>query len=801
MRVGEMLRGSVRQVRKAPGFAAIVVLMVALGVGVNVTVFALVDGVLLTPLPYPRPERIVSVSEDNPNIQISVGWTSIPNFLDWRERSTSFDAMALFRGRSASVETEGDPEYAYGAFVSEGFFDVFGVQPALGRGFTAEETRTGGPRVVVLSHGLWVRGYGGDQQIVGRTVSVDGRPHTVIGVMPAGFNGPGEWIGAGIQLSLWRALAMDAGDERENRSYSAVARLSDGATLTAARDEVEAIHSRLREAYPDGNGEWRSQILEWEDLVVGGARAPLLILLGTMVLVLVIACANVAGLTTTRILARRIEMATRVALGAHRGAIVSQVLAELSLLVGLGGVSGVLGAQFALAAVKAGLSGLIPRLEVAQLDGTVLLFALLATAVAGLLAGAVATVLSTRHDPARGLGEVRSGVSVLGWRIRGGLTVVQIVASFALLSGAALLARSFQNMNSSDLGFEVEGLTALTVALSWDRISTPEERTAFTREMLRELESIPGVQSAAMINSLPLSGSRQVQRVTIDGITEQGREPAMAIRGVSAGYHSTMEIPLIEGRLMEDADMEGASTALLSENAARLYWPDRSPLGDRVRVSDSGPWLTVVGVVGNVLHSGAGRDMIPELYIPYPLETLTSKSFVVRTAGPADALPASLRSALRGVDAKQPVREVRSMLDWVGVVLAPARFQAMLMVTAALIATILAGVGLFAAIGSLVRERGREIAIRMTLGARKGEVLRLVIGKALTLVVPGMAGGLVLALMLGGVLKGLLFGVEPHSPVLLMSVAAGLLLIASAATGLPAARAASVDPARVLREE
>lgn len=801
MGMRELIKGSVRQIVKAPGHALVVALMVALGVGATVTGFSLVDGVLLTPMPYPQADRIVSVSENNPGIRISVGWTSIPNFLDWHERADAFESMAVFSGRSASVGTEGDPEYAYGAAVSAEFFDVFGVQPAFGRAFTVEETRNEGDPVVILSHGLWTRGYGSDPRILGRSVSIDGRPHTVVGVMPEGFNAPGEWMGAGVRMSLWRPYGLGTDDQRGNRSSNAVARLADGVTLAAARTELASVHDQLRQAFPDANQDWEAQVFEWEGLIVGQVRPRLYLLLGAMVLLMITACANVASLTATRILRRGRELATRAALGASRSTIVSQVLAEVALVVGLGGVGGVLGARSGLAAIKALEPGLIPRLDSVDLDGSVLLFALAATALVAASVGGVAAVLSTGRNPSAGLRESRIGPSAGGRRIRSALTVAQFVMSFALLAGATLLSTSFRNMHRTELGFDTEGVTAMTVALSWDRVTTLEERTAFTRDVLREMERSPGVESAAMINSLPLSGTRSFRPVFIEGRTEEGREPAMAIRGVSAGYHATMGIPLIRGRAFESADIDGASTALLNETAVRLHWPVGDPIGERIRLGPSGPWLTVVGVTGDVLHDGPTGETLPEVYVPYSLETLDAKSFVARGSADRAALNAALRDALRRVDAGQPVREIRSMGEWVAHRLAPIRFQAMLMSGVALMATILAGFGLFATLGSLVRERGREIAIRMSLGAHKNGVLRLVVRRASILVIPGLGGGLLLALALGGMMQSLLFGVEPQSPLVLSLVAGGLLLVATLAVYLPAKRAASVDPARVLRDD
>ncbi|MDH3223491.1 MAG: ABC transporter permease, partial [Gemmatimonadota bacterium] len=660
-----------RQIRKAPGFSGTVVLMVAVGVGVVATVFALVEGILLRPMPYPDAERIVSLSEDNPTISISAGWTSIPNFVDWKEDAASFEAMALFRGRSVSVGTDGDPAYGYGARVTHEFFRVFGIEPALGRAFTEEETRGVGETVVVLSHGLWAQGYGSDPEVLGRTVLIDGQAHTVVGVMPEGYNAPGEWIGPTLGVTVWRPFAIDATDPREDRSYSAVARLKAGTTLAAARDEMTTIHGRLRTAFPEANGEWLAQVVEWKVLIVGGLEGPLLLLLAAMGLVLVTACANVASLATTRVLARIRELNTRRALGASRGTIATQVVLGLAFLVGIGGLLGVVGTLLAIHGIKVMDTGIIPRLHEVHVSGLVLGFSLAVTAISALAVGGLACGLTLRGGAFDNLKRRDGGQSVAGWRIRSLLTTGQIAVSFVLLAGATLLASSFRNMVNTDLGFDPENTLAMTVALSWERVGDPAERAAFTRTLLEELGDIPGVEAAAMINSLPLTGSRQVSRVTIDGRTEPGREPAMAIRGVSPSYHQTLRIPLLDGRLLTESDLQSPNVALVSHGAADRHWATTSPIGERIQLGSSGGWLTVVGMVGNVRHGGASGEVLPEIYVPYPIESLTSKSFVVRSSEAPGVIAPAMRAALRRVDPDQPVREIRSLEEWARLVLAP----------------------------------------------------------------------------------------------------------------------------------
>jgi len=705
----------------------------------------------------------------------------------------------MFRGRSVSVGTQGEPEYAYGSLVSRDFFRVFGTAPLLGRGFTTDEVESGATPVVVLSEGLWARGFVRDPAILGKTLPVDGITHTIVGVMPDGFNAPGEWVGPTVQVALWRPLSVDLDHQRGNRSYSAIARLGDGGTLESARLEMTGIYGRLQEEYPEANAEWIVQVFPWSDLVVDQERTALWLFLAVMTMVLLIVCANVAALAVDRVLARGRELATRVALGASRGRLVRLVFTELSGLVMLGGMIGLLAARGALAAFRAYEPGLIPRLQSVSIDLSVLVYAMALTALVAAVVGSLAVVLALRGQAMNSLRTSGGGVSWVGGRTRSALTISQFVVSFALLAGALLLVHSHRDMARTDLGFEGVGVTAMTVALSWDRVETIEDRSRFTRDLLSELERSQLIETAAMINSLPLSGSRQLSRITIGGITEPGREPAMAIRGVSDGYHQLMGIPIQEGRALVATDVENADVALLNRVAAEAHWEGASPIGSQIEVD--GHEYTVVGVMGNVLHGGPNREVLSEVYLPYSAEFLTSKSYVVRGTGEPEAVQAAMREALKRVDPAQPIREIRSMESWAAIRTAPSRFLAGVMATAAVLATILAGVGLFGAMAGLVRERRKEIAVRMAVGADGTSVVRLMATRALVLVGPGLGLGLVLALALGRVIQGMLFGVGPGNAGVLGTVALLLTGVSLVAVVVPTLRARAVQPVKLLREE
>ena len=795
------LTTALKQLRRSPGFVVVVVVTLGLGVGANAIVFSLVSGVLMEPLPYPEADRIVSVSEDSADIDMPAGYTSLPNFRDWRDHNTVFESMALYRGRSTSVGTDGLPEYALSTYVTPEFFDVFGITPLLGRGFTAEETLSGPEPVVVLGHGLWIRGFGSNPEILGRTIRLDGDPYTVVGVMPAGFSAPGEWMGPGVEVQVWRPFDLSSDDARGNRSYSAIARLGADMGMNRARQEMEALHGELQSTYPESTGSWYVRLVSWPDLIVGKFRPTLFLLLGTMFLVLVIACANVANLAVTRMLARSRELATRVAIGAGRSRIFAQVLSESFLLSAAGAAVGLGLAYGGLDLLRLLEPGRLPRLDTVAIDQRVLVFSLALAVFAAMGFGTLAALVASRSDPAQRLRAGGVGSRGSGWRLRAGLATVQLITSFALLSGAGLLGRSFGRLMSTELGFDPEDVTAATVALAWSRVTTFEERSAFTRDVLLELESLPGVESVGMINSLPLTDSNSLTSVFIEGVTEEGREPAVAVRGISPGYLGTMRIRLEQGRDFRSDDLAEPNTVLVNRMMAAMFWPREDPIGRLMWTGGRDEPLTVVGVVADVKHYGPDRDARPELYMPYSIEPLTSKTYVVRSSSESALSADAIRNAIRRVDPEQPVREVRPMSEWAADATAEARFQVAMMAAAAALAMILAFVGLFAAVSSLVGERTRDIAIRMALGARPERVLGQVLRKGGVLVASGIAGGVAVSMALGSVMRSFLFGVAPRDPAVLAVVALAFVVLAMLAAYIPARRATIVDPAMVLRDD
>lgn len=792
------VRRAARGLVRAPTYSLAVIATLALGVAAITTLFSLVSGVLLEPLPYPDPDRIVFVNEDNDRVDIPRGWASAPNYLEWRERASSFESLALFRGRSVSITTEVMPEYSYGALVAPEFFDVFGTEPVLGRRFTPEEMRPGAERVVVLGHGLWVRGFGADESLVGRSVRVDGEPHTVIGVMPPGFETHGDWVGRAVEL--WRPLVITDNVLGQGRSFHVAGRLAPGVGLEAARSEMSALQEGLRRERPDENAGWSVSLRPYREMIVGGVAPALWLLLATAGVVLVIACVNIAGLGLNRVFDRAGELATRLALGAGRGSLARLVLAECGVLAVVGGAIGVLLAAGLLGMVQATEPGRIPRLALAGIDSGVLLFSVVATSLTALVFGGVAALAAARSAPSGVLRRARSGSRGRRRYVRDALVTTQLTLSFGLLLTSGLLIHSFVRLQSADLGLRPRNVSAATVALSWDRVSSLADRTRFTTDVLEALRALPGVESVGMINSLPLSGSNAMQSIEIEDITEPGEEPVLAVRGISPGYLETLGIPVVAGRAFDRRDVDQPEAVLVNRTLARRYWPVSDAVGKRVRGAGEQDWLTVVGVVGDVRHYGPGEPPGPEVYTPYSDEYLTSKTFVVRWEEARRGNGGRIRETIAEVDPDQPVREVRTMDAWAARATDGPRFQALTASVAAALASALAAIGLFGVLAGLVRARTPELAVRVALGAPRGSVVYLVLARTIRLVASGVVGGAAIAFLLRDVLEGFLLGISVHDAGAMIGSTALFILIGLAAALLPARRATTVDTARVLRE-
>lgn len=811
--LGQNLRCAVRSLTKNPGFATIVTLTLALGIGANTAIFSVVHGVLLTPLAFSEPERVITVGEVNPTIDIGPRWVSIPSYADWKEQNRSFEHMALFRGRSRALTGGAEPEYLYSASVTSEFFDVFGVVPFLGRGFRPEETR-GTPDlpwwsmsaapVVVLSFGLWERNYPADSSVIGQSISVDGVTNTIIGIMPPGFTQPGPWVAPGVDVDLWLPFPLDAGSaERVSRSFFAVGRLKAGTSVEEARADLEVIGARLRDAYPAVNADWNVTLTPWRDIIVGEVRQALLLVWAVSGVVLLIACANVANLMLNRILSRKGEIVVRAALGAGRARLVSQILTESAVLALAGGLSGIALAIGGVELVRTLNPGNIPMVHQIGIDTTVLGAALATTLVTALLFGLFPAAIASRPDLAA---EIKEGTaksfSKGRHRVRNLMATTQLMLAFTLLVSAGLITKSFTHLTSVSPGLNPNNVFQATVALPWDRVSTVNARADFVERVLERIDGLPGVTSAAMINSLPFSGSNQYSPIWAEGQPEPepGRGQVVAFRGISPTYFETMEIALFQGRPFTSGDVENPTTAIVNRLFAEMYWPDDDPIGKWINLLGSTVQLTVVGVVDNVKHYGLDKPPQPELYRPYSRDYLTSKTFLLRTTNDAATYGPLVKRAILQVDPDQPVRDMGTMNEMIGASVANPKFNTAMLGLASGVAVVLAVVGLFGVISYVVTERTHEIGIRIALGARPSAVIRSVLGRGAVLAGIGVGAGLALSMASARLLESFLFGISAHDPFTYGTVSAGFIAVTLLASYLPARRASKVDPIIALKQ-
>jgi putative ABC transport system permease protein len=801
------LRHAVRCLLKSPGFTIVAVLTLAIGIGANTAIFSVVNAVLLKPLPLPEPDRLVRVYE----LDEGRPWTvSPPNFVDLRRESSAFEEMAAYTGTAAALTGVGEAKRILGSVVTAGFFRVLATAPMLGRTISAADTVAGQDRVVVLSHGLWQRQFAEDPGMVGRAVQLEGREHTVIGVMPPGFEYP-----AGAEL--WAPLAFSEEDlttQRGAHYLEAIARLAPGVTVDEASAQVAAIAGVLELRYPDSNTGSSAMAVGLRDALVGDVRPALLTLLGAVGLVLLIACANVANLLLARTAGRKRELAVRSAMGADRGRLVRYVLTESVLLALAGGVAGLLLAGLGLKLLLMLPVDEVPRLETAEVDMAVLGFAAAVSMLTGVLFGLLPAF---KAGSALDLtGALKSGGAAItadraGGRTRSALVVAEMALAVLLLVGAGLLLKSFIELQRVDPGFNPRGVLTFNMPLPNSRYPEPQQARAFFAELDQRIEALPGVESAAGVFGLPLSGFNYTISVEKqDGgpaYENPGEERYTQVRIITPDYFRTMEIPLLAGRALQESDRAGTQpVVVVNESAAKLLWPDDEPLGHSFELGtrlggDARVGGTVVGVVADIRHHGPGEESLPEIFAAHGQFPVDFMSITVRTSVPPESLVGPIREQLRIIDSELPMDQVRTMEQRVAESVAQPRFYMLLLSVFAGAALFLAAIGIYGVMAYAVRNRVNEIGVRRALGARTGEVLRMVVGRAMTLAVGGLAAGLLAAFALTRVLSGLLYGVSPTDPLTFAGVAVLLALVALLASFLPARRAAQVDPVVALREE
>ena len=793
------LRYGLRQLLRNPGFTLLAVLTLALGIGANSAIFSVVDSVLLRRLPFRDAGRLVMVwLRHRPDGATDV--TSYPNYLDWK-RQSAFSGMAAFAPRGVNVTGDGgDPERAPAALVSADFFPVLEVAPALGRAFEAREEQPGADAVVLLSHGLWQRRFGADPRALGRTLRVNGRTLTIVGVLPAGFDFP-----SGAQL--WLPLAPTP-EQREGRGIfylHTVARLRPGQNLAAAEAAMATVGERLRRQYPGALQHYGVAVQPLREFLVGDVRPALLILFGAVTFVLCIACANVANLLLARAAGREREIVVRTAVGASRGRVLRQLLTESVTLGLLGGLIGLLLAFWGVALLRAAGPAALGAAAEISVHARALSFTLVISVATGLLFGLAPALQTSRPQLTEALKE--HGPSAGGRRRRRllqGLIVAEVALALTLLIAAGLLLQSFQRLARQAPGEDPE--RALTLNIPMTRSEYPPERIAvFYDQLLERVRALPGVRSAGATSTLFLPDVADSQQISVDGRADLTADQQVEVTtdAVTPDLFRTLGMPVLRGRPLTAQDGQGgAPVAVINRAMARLFWPGQEAVGKRFkldRADSDAPWVTVVGVVSDAWRSSPDRREPPSCYLPLQHLPRANMTLVVRTAGDPRPLTPAIVSAIHALNPNQPVARVATVDALLGEHLSVRRFNALLVSVFALLALGLAAVGIYGVISCMVSQGLHEIGIRMALGAQSGDVLRMVLTKSLTLVLLGVALGLGGALLAGRALASAVFGVRAIDPLTFCALSLFLLLVAAAASYFPARRAARTDLVTVLR--
>ena len=794
------LRYGLRVLSRAPSFTLAVVAVLALGIGANAAIFSIVNAVLLRPLPYEQPDRLVrlfhvppqSAFPDVPTFPVSPA-----NYYDWERDAKLFERMAIYRFRQFTLTGLGNPEALVAGAVGAGFFEVIRVNAAQGRVFLPDEDSPGRGHVAVVSDGFWKRRLGGGEA-VGRTLTLDGEPYTVVGVLPPRFS-IASWGVASMDILVPLAYTDAARAVRENHNAQVVAKLKPDVQLSAAIAEMSVISTRLEQQYPQENAGWGATVIPLQELIVGDVRMPLVMLLAAVALVLLIACANVGNLLFARALGRSKEIAIRAALGAGRARVFQQLLVESLLLSAAGGVAGLILARASLSAGTQLLADQLPRADEITLDGRVLIFVAAVSILTGVLAGALPALRAGRVDLNGALKEGGRNDAGVGLRTRRVLIVCEVALSLVLLMGAGVMIRSLAALRSVDTGIDPRNVLTMDVWLPETRYESPAKRTAFFDTLLERVRALPGVEAAGAIDDLP-SQLGSVQPIVLEGHAEllPRDQPTVEVRKILPGYVRAMSIPILAGRDIATGDVE---VLLVSRSAGKLLWRDEDPVGRRITLPLQSRTVTktVIGIVGDVKQGELASAAQPTVYEYSRERNWSNFSIVVRTAVPPMSIAQSASGVVRALDPEQPVQRVRTMSDVLETKLTFQRFSAVLLGLFAFVALTLASVGIYSVLSYIVRGRSREIGIRTALGAGTPEVLRLVVLEGMTPAIIGVAVGTVAALASGKLLEKLLYGVSASDPLTLASVAGGLLMVSLLASLVPAIRASRLDPLKVLR--
>jgi predicted permease len=800
------LRYGVRTLIKSPGFAIAGVIILGLGIGVNSAIFTVVNAVVLRPLPFAGADRIMRVWQTPPQGLFTTPTFPISpaNFIDYEAQNQVFEQMAIYRSGRQTMTGAGDPDAVIVLRASADFLPILGVTPYLGRGFTKADDGDGAPPSALLSEAFFTSRFGGDRSIVGKTITLNRVPHTVIGVVP-------PLTAVATRTQVWVPLRWTAEERatRNNHNYVAIAKLRPGVDVARANRDMDAISQRLAAAYPDENKDWGSLVRPLHEDMVGEVRTSLLVLLGAVAFVLLIACANLANLMLVRTHGRAKEIAVRGALGASRVRVVQQLLAE-GLVLGVGGgLAGLFAAIYGVDALVAIFGAALPRAAEIAVDGRVLIFTAAIATMTGLASAFVPAWKLSGRDASEALrvGPGRGNSASGQGRMRNLLVVSEVALALMLLIGAGLLIRSLNGLRAVDPGFDASHTLTGVIVIPNAKYATPESRNRFFDRVRQNVQAIAGVQSAAWIDNLPLQGG-STQYVAPEGLPalKESERPVVALRMISPGYFETSRIPLVAGRDFTEADGYGTPRVIvIGEGTAKRFFPGQDPIGRQITLAmmHTEP-STVVGVVREIklgTLDATEAESETAIYAPAAQTAFNGSTIVIRTAGDPAALTRSLIGAVRAVDAEQPVLDIATMADVVEESLGQRPFAMMLLAAFAVLALVLATVGIYSVLAYTVRQRVREIGIRMALGAPSRGVLRLVVIEGLKPTLAGVALGLVLAAALVRVMSTLLFGVDRHDPGTFGAVALLMLLVGGVATLVPAYRATRVDPIVTLRAE
>jgi putative ABC transport system permease protein len=794
---------ALRLLWKRPGFTLVAIITLALGIGANTAIFSVVNAVLLAPLPYEEPDRLLVVGARQVIANENQLPTSWPDFEDWREQNRVFEQLAATRNAIFNLTTAGETERIMGARVSSNLYALLRVKPILGRDFLEAEGKPGAEAVAILSYGLWQRRYGADPQIVGRALQLDGIPYTVVGVLPQGVYFPAPDTELVIPLIPQQREIL-----RPMRFIRVLGRLRPGVSLQQASADMDTIAARIEQQYPDSNTGWRVQLVPLQEQMVGKIRLALLVLLGAVGCVLLIACANVANLLLAKAAGRRMELAVRTALGASRRQLVRQLLTESMLLSLCGGILGLLLAVWGVPVLTRLSAGSIPRAAEISISYRVLLFTIFLSLLTGLLFGIVPALQSSSRKLTDTLKEGRrgSGGGLLHRRLLNGLVIAEVAVALVLLVGAGLMIRSFAQISKVSPGYDPKGVLTAGIGLSPIKYAELPQQAAFYQTLLAKLETLPGIVSVAGVSRLPVVATVSTSNFSIQGRpVASGHEPNSEYRVISPRYFETMGIPFVKGRDFTTRDTRDAPDAVIVNKVlAERFWPGEEALGKYIQIgAEVKRRWQIVGVVGNEKLSGLDGEVGPAIYVPitqngFP-NAIRSIFLVVRAQGEATSVAASIQRELRALDQEQALFQVRPLEEVISGSLAQRRFNSTLMIIFAGLAGLLAAVGIYGVIAYSVTQRTHEIGVRLALGAQTSDVLRMILGHGIKLTLVGIAAGLLAALALTRLLSSLLFGVSTYDPVTFLCIPLLLTLVALLASYVPARRATKVDPMVALR--